>query len=519
MRNALIALMAFATSTVAADEHDHREALRDGHVDLLVLYEAEEGLRMAIVAGEHEHDHDHDQQEDDHEEEGHEHEELDHVEIVVGPKAVQFSSFGAAWSFLGGADRYIYVLPQSEITGLPFLGLNSEELNGEDFAAAPTLTLTSVEGPGDFFLYQVDAFGQPLVVMNSADSGDNSYSLPLGTHVHMNWAFSEPGEYELTFDVSATLTGGTQLVSQPQVMHFHIVGQTTYIHEGHADIGLHYEADHGLEFFIAVDGEHPHGEEEHEEAHDHEVEAHENKHEHGEEVHPADVTFLLGGYAIMVIPDEADYAFLGEPGRTVYRMGQQPEDGVPFAGWNTEELDPAVFTETISLELHEVDGPGALLLWEVDTFGAVNVIWDSTDPAEDILSLPVGIHRHYNLAVTQPGTYELEVHAKGSLVVGGNVEAHTVLTLHAGGLEGYFGHFERNAPNWIDAETGGWLHTANWPWLWSPDQGWIYAWGNGGPVHYYFHAEDSAWLWTTHEVFPYYWDFQGTAWAIWYNKL
>jgi surface-anchored protein len=470
---------------------------------------------MVIAAGEHDH------HEDEHEEEGHEHghEPLDHAEIVGGPKAVQISPDGAAWSFLGGPDRYFYVLPQSEISGLPFLGLNSEELNGEDFATAPTLILTSVEGPGDFFLYQVDAFGQPVVIMNSADSVEDSYVLPLGTHVHMNWAFSEPGEYELTFDVSATLTGGTQLVSEPQVVHYHIVGQTTYIHEGHADIGLHYEADHGLEFFVAADGEHHHGEEEHEEAHDHEDEAHDHEHEHGEEMHPADVTFLLGGHAMMVIPDEADYAFLGEAGMPVYRIGQQPEEGVPFAGWSAEELDPAVFTENISIELHEVNGPGAVFLWEVDTFGAVNIFWDSTDPAEDILSLPAGIHRHYNLAVTQPGIYELEVHAEGTLVAGGDVEAHTVITLQAGGLEGYFAHFERIAPSWIDAETGGWLHSANWPWLWSPEQGWIYAWGNGGPAHYYFRAEDSAWLWTTPDVFPYYWDFQGTEWIPWSNNL
>lgn len=435
------------------------------------------------------------------------------MKIVAGPKAVQVTPDGPAWTFLGGGNRYLYVLPQSQMDGLPFLGLNSEALPAEAFAAAPTITLTSVEGPGDFFLYQVDAFGEPVVHMNSGAAGEDSYVLPLGTHVHMNWAFGEPGEYELTFEIRATLADDTQILSEPQVVHFHVVGHTTYIHEDHVDVGLHYEAGYGMHFYVAA-GEHEHEHEE-EHAHEHEGEHEDEGHEHGEEMHPADVTFLLSGYAIMAVPEADELAFLGTAGTPVYLVGSQPAEGVPFLGWNTEELDPAVFTDNLLLELHGVDGPGDVFLWGVDAFGTVNLLWDSTNPGEDVMTMPAGIHSHYNLAVTQPGIYELDLHAKAILATGDEVHAETVLTFQAGGMEGYFGHFGRLAPNWIEAETGGWLYTADWPWLLSPEQGWLYAWGEGGPEHLYFRAEDSSWLWTAPGVFPYFWSFDATGWSTW----
>ncbi len=485
----------------------HREELREGHIDLLLLYEESEGLHMALAAGEHNHGGSH-QHGDEH---IHEHLELDRAKIVAGPRAVQIIPQGQAWAFLGEADRFFYVLPQSSVDGVPFLGLNSEELEASQFASEPVLTLTNVEGPGDFFLYQVDAFGQPVVFMNSADAGPDTYTLPLGTHVHLNWAFSEPGEYKLTFVVNATMTGGIPVTSEPQVLSIHIVGQASFIHHGHADIGLGYEPEHGLHFFIAAEADH-----QHQEGHSH---AHqEGEHHAAEEKHPADTIFLFGGYSLWKVPDLADYSFLGAAGSTIYLSGQQLSEGVPFIGWNTEALDPSVFTGDIILELHEVAGPGTVFLYELDAFGKVTVLWNSADPAEDLLVLPAGLHRHLNLAVTAAGTYELAIHAKAQHITQGEMQAYTTITLQAGGLEGYFGHFKRPYPHWIWAETGGWFYTKAWPWLWSPDQQWVYAAGPGGPHHFYFRWNDNSWLWTAPTVFPHYWSFASHEWMTWSDR-
>ncbi len=511
MKMLLITVLALGAITACAETagivheaESHREAIREGHIDLLLLYHANAGLHMAVAVGEHDHDyneHDSDQGDEGH---GHEHMALDRVEIVGGPKAAREVPAGAAWNFIGGPGRYIFVLPQSEVNGLPFIGLNTEELNPELFASAPTLRLAEVHGPGHFFLYQVDAFGQPVLHINSAEPvRDNRITLPLGTHIHYNWGFSEPGEYALTFEIGATLAGGTPVTSDSQIVYFRTVGLPTYLHEGHVDIGLHHEADHGLQFYIKAEEAHEHGE--HAQDHDHE-------HDHGTRLHPGDAILLLGAFTVAEVPVDPAYAFLGVPGSEVFLVRQQPAEGVPFLGWSAEALDPAVFTGAVHIELHAVEGPGNLYLYEADPFGAVNVIWSRGAPESAVLELPVGIHRHLNLAVTAAGTYELELHATGHLVSGGRAHARTVITLQAGGLEGYYGHFRRTVPHWITAETGGLLYTGAWPWLWSPELGWICAHGHGGPEHLYFRKADEAWLWTSPQAYPYYWLFESGSW-------
>lgn len=495
----LVAVTAVALGGLPAfgdeHEHEHIESIRSGHADILIVYDETEGLHLAIGAGEHEHEHGEGEDEGEDHEHEHEHLELDHAEIIGGPKAANVTTSLAGWEFMGAPDRYIYVLPQSEIEGLPFLGLNTEELEPGLLESNPVLSLLSVEGPGEFFLYQVDAFGDPIVHMNSKDLASNTYSVALGSHVHLNWAFSEAGEYEVTFGIDATLTGGTAVSSEPQTIHFHIVGLASFVHEGHADIGLEYEEDHGLSFFVAAEEGHEH--------HEEEGEGEDHEHEHEHEMHPADVVFLMGGYAVKEVPDNAKVAFLGQPGSLIYVIGQQEDEGVPFLGWNTENLDPAIFAGGINLELHSVEGPGSVFLYEVDAFGAVTVRWDSSDPGEDVLSLTAGVHEHLNLAVTAAGIYELEIHAEADLTAGGEAHTHGVFTLQAGGMEGYYGHFEHTLPYWIEAETGGLFYTQYWPWLWSPDEGWVFAFGLGGPNHYYYRDDRNDWIWTAPGYFPY----------------
>jgi len=428
---------------------------------------------------------------------------LDETEIIAGPQAVSTTRSGEAWSFQGGEGRFFYVLPQSEKHGLPFLGLNTEELDPADFATAPEVRLLGVDGPGDFFLYEVDAFGVPTVHMDSADPAPDTYAPPIGTHVHMNWAFSEPGEYEVSFELAATLTGDTPVTSSPQVVKFHVTGQAEFLHEGHADIGLAYDSEHGASFFVA--GE--------EEGHEHELQPaslirEEEEHEHAGERHPSEVVVLLGGHATSLVPGNPAFAFLGEPGDMLYLSPQQEKEGVPFIGWDTDEVESTLLSGEIEIELHHAEGPGDVFLYGIDEQGAPFVLWDSSDAEEDIFPLPAGTHRHLNLAVTVPGIYELELHAVLPLAAGGTTEAETVLTVQAGGLEGFFGHISREFPNWISAEVGGLLYTPAWPWAWNPAEGWIYAYGSGGPAQLFYRSSDSAWIWTNEEMYPEYFDFR-----------
>lgn len=144
--------------------------------------------------------------------------------IQIGP-ASQTTAPGGAFSFLGPAGTPVWILPATEVEGLPFLGFGTEELNPSDWSGNLTLTLKSVSGPGSFSLWEVNSFGSPQVFMSSHDGIGASESLNLspGSHSHYNLGFSQPGVYGLTFEASgAHATDGLRL-SGPVEYRFEVV--------------------------------------------------------------------------------------------------------------------------------------------------------------------------------------------------------------------------------------------------------------------------------------------------------
>lgn len=172
--------------------------LRSGHMDLGIAYE--DGVLKT-------HLHVHDPEPD-----GTEY-EPDEAIIEVGLVSKTTVPANPAYSFLGPAGSPLYLLPASENPELPFLGLAAEEVAAGVFEGNTLkLTLVNFSGPGEFALFTVDAFGTPSVKMNTRDGVDDSDFAPVlaGSHGHANWAFSAPGDYEITFLPAGALVGGTQ---------------------------------------------------------------------------------------------------------------------------------------------------------------------------------------------------------------------------------------------------------------------------------------------------------------------
>jgi len=121
---------------------------------------------------------------------------------------------GHAFLFAGG-NPYVWHLnedPQFDSFGnftQNFLGFGAEEIGGaaNPFATAMRYELHSVSGPGEFVVFDFGGSG-PEAVMNSQDGIDGTqdfFFLNAGGHLHQNLAFTAPGDYEVTFSVSATL--------------------------------------------------------------------------------------------------------------------------------------------------------------------------------------------------------------------------------------------------------------------------------------------------------------------------
>lgn len=145
--------------------------------------------------------------------------------LFVGPDAKTVQPAGSQWEFLGaGAGNDLWVLPQNQNPNLLFLGVGTEEVEPGAFAsyletdprvnataAWVRLTLRDVRGPGEFSVFQTDAFGNPIVWMSTADNGitdDDSLFISVGSHAHYNWTFTGVGLYEIDVEASAFLDDG-----------------------------------------------------------------------------------------------------------------------------------------------------------------------------------------------------------------------------------------------------------------------------------------------------------------------
>lgn len=151
--------------------------------------------------------------------------ELDPAETLLyaGDLARQTVGAGSQWDFLGSsAGSTFWVLPQTQMANVLYLGLAAEEINSGIFQnESIVFELVDVRGPGHFSLYRDGA--SPIVYMASSDgidSGLDRTSVFVGGHAHYNWAFSSAGMYEIDFRARGSLLNGNEVVSDITTYNF-----------------------------------------------------------------------------------------------------------------------------------------------------------------------------------------------------------------------------------------------------------------------------------------------------------
>ena len=138
----------------------------------------------------------------------------DAVGFLAGIDAPTPRPGGSNWDFTGTtAGENLFIFPASDPQPeLPYLGNAAEEIDSGVFVNnVITLTFEGVvAGPagGDYSLYQNTTTG-PRAYFSSVGDGvtfaGNTLQINAGSHQHFNWAFTEPGAYELAFNASGTL--------------------------------------------------------------------------------------------------------------------------------------------------------------------------------------------------------------------------------------------------------------------------------------------------------------------------
>ncbi|MBM9463635.1 TIGR03773 family transporter-associated surface protein [Aeromicrobium sp. YIM 150415] len=149
---------------------------------------------------------------------------------------------------------------------------------------------------------------------------------------------------------------------------------------------------------------------------------------------PADeLLFRLDETAEMEVPASPAFSFLGEPGETVWNIGQTQEPGVPWLGWNTQhETARAAIDGPTSWTLDEVEGPGELFIFQTGSFGNLIKVLGTADDWPKELSIPSNVHAHGNWSFTEPGAYKVTTTHAATLTSGETVTSTDTLTFLVG---------------------------------------------------------------------------------------
>ena len=132
----------------------------------------------------------------------------------VDPSSLTFALGDAAritapadLGFVATAGSSVWLIPSTQIAGVPWLGLNSQREEIVTGTTGPVqFTLDAVEGPGRVAVFNAGALGSG-VGEHVFDGPGTGYTLGANTHAHQNWVFTAPGTYTLTITMRVTPNG------------------------------------------------------------------------------------------------------------------------------------------------------------------------------------------------------------------------------------------------------------------------------------------------------------------------
>ncbi|MFO1498210.1 MAG: choice-of-anchor M domain-containing protein [Verrucomicrobiota bacterium] len=332
-------------------------------------------------------------------------------EVVLKAKAAALTNVPPNASFLGPAGSPVWILPQVQNEEVLYLGYGGDGIPDGVFVRNQVrVTLKSVTGPGNFFAYTLDSFLNPVVSFNSADgiSTNDVATVQGGGDTHLNWAFTQPGEYTVVLEASGTLAVGNAVTSSgPVTFRFSVGDGPKMLDTGHTDLAIDYSPDENAwDVHVGSDAL--------------------------EETYDADDVILrVKGEAKTTIPSDPKYAFQGTAGDPIWILPQAQNEEILYLGYGGDGIPDGVFVgNQVKVALKSVTGldgapaPGDFFSYSVDpiTLGPV-VLFNSRDSisTNDVAVVQSGGDAHLNWAFSQPGEYQVTVEVTGTLVDGNEV--------------------------------------------------------------------------------------------------
>ncbi|MBS1706120.1 MAG: choice-of-anchor M domain-containing protein [Armatimonadetes bacterium] len=147
--------------------------------------------------------------------------EPDDVLLYAGSNVRMSMPSDPDYGFIGAAlGTDIWVLPEVQQPDALFLGFGAEEIDPNDptilaysssdsrVTSGPVkwiqISLLAVNGPGKFSVFDSGIFGGPRNWMATSDGigSQDLFLIPVGSHGHVNWAFTEKGIYDVELQAS-----------------------------------------------------------------------------------------------------------------------------------------------------------------------------------------------------------------------------------------------------------------------------------------------------------------------------
>ena len=119
-------------------------------------------------------------------------------------------------NFMGPVGTAFYGLPQTQQSGLPWPGYNTQDIDYSQLRGPVRLhVVPKVMPEGARFGMFTESLNGADVLLDST-TGKTTIDIDYATHAHANWVVSEPGQYMFDVHYSATLADGTEVNSPVQ---------------------------------------------------------------------------------------------------------------------------------------------------------------------------------------------------------------------------------------------------------------------------------------------------------------
>ncbi|RKN33865.1 anchored repeat ABC transporter, substrate-binding protein [Micromonospora musae] len=189
--------------------------------------------------------------------------------------------------------------------------------HGANRSSDVLLSATAADGPGRMFAYLTESFGNPSFYVDTADGfdpadgyRDDTATLPPDAHTHMSWAFTKPGVYRLTMRARLAVDPEAAPIPMGEQSFTFAVGVDPHsvpgmagaevLHSGHADLTVDLDK-RRLYLFADTQGS---------------GEANQRVYD------PAHTVIEVPNKALLEVPGDRKFRFLGRPGTQVYQLPQ-----------------------------------------------------------------------------------------------------------------------------------------------------------------------------------------------------